>query len=254
VPFIIVACMGFAATKTVVAQKDTSNADLTIKVTGYQWKWGYEYLKGPGEGIQFLSTLDPAQRQMSDAGHPSGTTTCSRWTTDGGAGGQKVRIITTANDVIHSWMMPAFGVKQDAIPGFVRTPGSAPTAPATSTASAPSCAARNTYMPIHVRVLSADDYAQWVAGEKKRMADAADDPKKVWTLDDLMARGQQVYAANCAVCHGPTARGRAGQAARWLGQGAGCRPSGRSRCCCTVRTTTPCPRGSSCPTPRSRRW
>ncbi|HSB98805.1 MAG TPA: cytochrome c oxidase subunit II, partial [Burkholderiaceae bacterium] len=72
VPFLIVIGMGVAATKTVVAQKDTSNADLTIKATGYQWKWGYDYIKGEGEGIGFLSTLDVAQREMSDSGHPQG--------------------------------------------------------------------------------------------------------------------------------------------------------------------------------------
>ncbi|WP_374588915.1 cytochrome c oxidase subunit II [Ideonella dechloratans] len=209
VPFIIVACMGFAATKTVVAQKDTSNADLTIKVTGYQWKWGYEYLKGPGEGIQFLSMLDPAQRQMSDAGKPSGDDYLLKVDHPMVVPvGQKVRIITTANDVIHSWMIPAFGVKQDAIPGFVRdTWFRADRTGDFYGQCAELCGKEHAYMPIHVRVLSADDYAQWVAGEKKRMADAADDSKKVWTHDALMARGQQVYAANCAVCHRPDGKG-----------------------------------------------
>ena len=121
VPFIIVILMALPATKVVVAMKDTSASDLTIKATGIQWKWGYDYLKGEGEGISFLSTLDPAQREMSNAGHPAGDDYLLRVDNPLVVPvNKKVRIITTANDVIHAWMVPAFGVKQDAIPGFVR--------------------------------------------------------------------------------------------------------------------------------------
>ena len=121
VPFLIVIGMALPATKVVVAQKDTSNADLTIKATGYQWKWGYDYLNGEGAGIGFLSTLDSSQRALSSAGKPAGDDYLLK--VDNALVvpvGKKVRIITTANDVIHAWMVPAFGVKQDAIPGFVR--------------------------------------------------------------------------------------------------------------------------------------
>ena len=77
VPLLIVIGMGAMATRTVVAMKDTSNADLTIKATGYQWKWGYDYLRGEGEGIGFLSTLDPEQRAHVRRRHsPRATTTC----------------------------------------------------------------------------------------------------------------------------------------------------------------------------------
>ncbi|HOM13770.1 MAG TPA: cytochrome c oxidase subunit II, partial [Rubrivivax sp.] len=115
VPLLIVIGMGAMATRTVVAMKDTSNADLTIKATGYQWRWGYDYLRGEGEGISFVSSLDPGQRALSDAGTPEGDDFLLRVDNplvvpvD-----RKVRIITTANDVIHAWMVPAFGVKQDA--------------------------------------------------------------------------------------------------------------------------------------------
>ena len=121
VPFVIVILMALPATKVVVAMKDTSAADLTIKATGIQWKWGYDYLNGEGEGIGFVSTLDTAQRQMSDSGHPSGADYLLKVDNplvvpvD-----KKIRIITTASDVIHSFGVPAFGIKQDAIPGFVR--------------------------------------------------------------------------------------------------------------------------------------
>jgi cytochrome c oxidase subunit 2 len=189
--------------------KDTSNADLTIKTTGYQWKWGYDYLKGEGEGIGFLSTLDVAQRQMSDAGKPAGDDYLLKVDNplvvpvD-----KKIRIITTAADVIHSWMVPAFAVKQDAIPGFVRdTWFRAEKTGDFYGQCVELCGKEHAYMPIHVKVLSAVDYTKWVEGKKKEMAAKADDPAKVWKLDDLAARGAKVYAANCAVCHRPDGKG-----------------------------------------------
>ncbi|MBT9597932.1 MAG: cytochrome c oxidase subunit II [Vitreoscilla sp.] len=209
VPFIIVTGMGFAATKTVVAQKDTTNADLTIKATGYQWKWGYDYLKGEGAGISFLSTLDVAQRELSDAGQPQGDDYLLRVDNPLVVPvNQKIRIITTASDVIHAWMVPAFAVKQDAIPGFVRdTWFKAEKTGDFYGQCAELCGKEHAYMPIHVKVLSQEDYAKWADGEKKKMAAKADDPAKVWTQPDLVARGEKVYTANCAVCHRPDGKG-----------------------------------------------
>ncbi|MBI5259571.1 MAG: cytochrome c oxidase subunit II [Burkholderiales bacterium] len=209
VPLLIVIVMGLAATKTVVAMKDTSNADLTIKTTGYQWKWGYDYLKGEGEGIGFLSTLDVAQRQMSDAGKPEGDNYLLKVDNPLVVPvNKKIRIITTANDVIHSWMVPAFAVKQDAIPGFVRdTWFRAEKTGDFYGQCVELCGKEHAYMPIHVKVLSAADYTKWVEGKKKEMAAKADDPSKVWKLEELAARGEKVYAANCAVCHRPDGKG-----------------------------------------------
>jgi cytochrome c oxidase subunit 2 len=203
VPFLIVIGMGVAATKTVVAQKDTSNADLTIKATGYQWKWGYDYIKGEGEGINFLSTLDPTHREMSDSGQPKGDDYLLK--VDNPLVlpvNKKVRIITTANDVIHAWMVPAFAVKQDAIPGFVRDVWLR----ADKTGDfygqcAELCGKEHAFMPIHVKVVSDAEYSKWVDGKLKEIAAKADDPSKVWVLADLIKRGEKVYAANCAVCH-----------------------------------------------------
>jgi cytochrome c oxidase subunit 2 len=209
VPFIIVTGMGFAATRTVVAQKDTTNADITIKATGYQWKWGYEYLKGEGAGISFLSTLDVSQREQSDAGQPQGDDYLLRVDNPLVVPvNQKVRVITTAADVIHAWMVPAFAVKQDAIPGFVRDTWFRAEKPGDYYGQcAELCGKEHAYMPIHVKVLSQQDYAAWVAGEQKKLAAKADDPNKVWTQPDLVARGEKVYAANCAVCHKPDGKG-----------------------------------------------
>ena len=211
VPFIIVIAMGAMATKTVVAMKDTANADLTIKATGYQWKWGYDYLKGEGEGIAFLSTLDVAHRVMSDSGKPDHNVTDYLLKVDNPLVvpvNKKVRVILTAADVIHAWMVPSLAVKQDAIPGFVRDAWFR----AEKTGDyygqcAELCGKEHAYMPIHVRVVSEADYAKWAADTKKAMAAAADDPSKEWKLDELVARGEKVYAANCAACHRPDGKG-----------------------------------------------
>jgi cytochrome c oxidase subunit 2 len=204
VPFLIVIGMALPATKVVVAMKDTTNADLTIKATGYQWKWGYDYLKGEGEGIGFLATLDTAQREASDSGKPEPVDNYLLKVDNPLVVpvDKKVRIITTANDVIHAWMVPAFGVKQDAIPGFVRdTWFKAEKIGDYYGQCAELCGKEHAYMPIHVKVVSAEDYTKWVDGEKKKMAAKADDPNKVWEQAALVARGEKVYAANCAVCH-----------------------------------------------------
>jgi len=209
VPFIIVILMALPATKVLVAQKDTTNADLTIKATGYQWKWGYDYLKGEGEGIGFISTLDSGQRAMSDAGKPEGDNYLLKVDNPLVVPvGKKVRVITTANDVIHAFMVPAFGIKQDAIPGFVRdTWFRAEKTGDFYGQCAELCGKEHAYMPIHVKVLSAEDYSSWVAGEKKKMAAKLDDPSKVWTLDEIVKRGEKVYAANCAACHQANGKG-----------------------------------------------
>jgi len=209
VPFLIVIGMGALATRTVVAMKDTSNADITIKATGYQWKWGYDYLKGEGEGIAFLSSLDQAHRVMSDSGKPSGDDYLLKVDNplvvpvD-----QKIRIVTTANDVIHAWMVPSLGVKQDAIPGFVRdTWFRADKTGDFYGQCAELCGKEHAYMPIHVKVVTQDEYAAWVAGKQKEMAALADDPTKTWALAELVARGEKVYAANCVACHRPDGKG-----------------------------------------------
>ncbi len=210
VPLLIVIAMALPATKVVVAMKDTSAADLTIKATGYQWKWGYDYLKGEGEGIGFLSTLDVTHREMSNSGKPPATDDYLLKVDNPLVVpvDTKVRIITTANDVIHAWMVPAFGVKQDAIPGFVRdTWFRAEKTGDFYGQCAELCGKEHAYMPIHVKVLSKEDYSKWVDGKKKEMAAAADDPNKVWELAALVERGEKVYAANCAACHQANGKG-----------------------------------------------
>lgn len=209
IPFIIVILMALPATKVLVAQKDTSNADLTIKVTGYQWKWGYDYIRGEGEGIGFISTLDTNQRIQSAEGKPQGDDYLLKVDNPLVVPvGKKIRIITTANDVIHAWAVPQFGVKQDAIPGFVRDTWFRAEKTGDFYGQCQElCGKEHAYMPIHVRVLSQADYTRWVDDQKKKLAAAADDPSKTWTQDELVARGEKVYAANCAACHQPNGKG-----------------------------------------------
>jgi cytochrome c oxidase subunit 2 len=213
VPFVIVILMALPATKVIVAMKDTTNADLTIKATGYQWKWGYDYLKGEGEGIGFISQLDSTHREMSNNGGPKPGQVVDDYLLKVDNPlvvpvNKKVRVIVTAVDVIHAFMVPSFGIKQDAIPGFVRdTWFRAEKIGDFYGQCAELCGKEHAYMPIHVKVVSAEDYAKWVDGEKKKMAAKADDPTKVWTAQDITARGEKVYAANCAACHLPTGKG-----------------------------------------------
>jgi len=171
VPFLIVIGIALPATKLVVAMKDTSAADLTIKATGHQWKWSYEYIRGEGEGINFYSTLDSTHRLNAAQGapmvqqnyllkvdHPLVVPV-----------GKKIRIITTATDVIHSWGVPAFGVKQDAIPGFVRDTWFRADQVGTYHGQCTElCGQEHAFMPIVVQVMSTEDYAAWVAQTPKQ--------------------------------------------------------------------------------------
>ena len=213
VPFLIIIGMALPATKTVVAMKDTSNADITIKATGMQWKWGYDYLKGEGEGISFLSNLKTPRSQVGAPGvaptEPRGENYLLEVDNEVVVPvNRKVRIVTTANDVIHSWTVPAFGVKQDAIPGFVRDMWFRAEKEGTYRGNCVElCGKEHAFMPIVVKVVSDAEYKTWVAARQKEMAALADDPSKVWTIDELKARGEKVYATNCVVCHQATGKG-----------------------------------------------
>lgn len=209
VPFIIVILMALPATKTVVAMKDTSNADITIKATGMQWKWGYDYLKGEGEGISFLSNLSTPRAQVVDASQAKGDNYLLEVDNPVVVPvNKKIRIVTTATDVIHAWGVPAFSVKQDAIPGFVRDTWFRAEKIGTYRGNCYElCGKEHAFMPIVVNVVSNEDYAKWVDGKQKEMASKADDPNKTWTVDELKQRGEKVYAANCVACHQANGKG-----------------------------------------------
>jgi cytochrome c oxidase subunit 2 len=208
IPFIILMGMAIPATKTVLAMKDTSFSDITVKATGYQWKWGYDYLKGEGEGISFYSNLTTPQAQISGTEKKGEHYLLEVDNPLVVPVGKKVRIITTANDVIHSWWVPAFGVKQDAIPGFVRdTWFKAEKAGTYRGQCAELCGKDHGFMPIVVEVLDEPQYKQWVAERQKELAAARIDPNKTYTLAELKTQGEKVYQANCVACHQATGMG-----------------------------------------------
>ena len=208
VPMIIVITMAALATKTVLAMKDTSNADITIKATGYQWKWGYDYIKGEGEGISFYSSMSTPRDQIEGAADKGVNYLLEVDNEVVVPMGKKVRMLITANDVIHAWMIPAFGVKQDAIPGFIRdTWFKADKVGVYRGQCAELCGKEHGFMPIVVNVKSDADYAKWVDEQKKLMAAKMDDPNKQWTPAELIARGEKVYAATCVACHQASGKG-----------------------------------------------
>jgi len=208
VPFLILLFMAFPATKTILAMKDTSAPDMTVKVTGYQWKWGYDYIQ---DGFGFYSNLKTPLAQIENR-EPKGENYLLEVDNplvvpvDA-----KVRLLITADDVIHAWWVPAFGVKQDAIPGFVRDTWFKAEKPGIYRGQcAELCGKEHGFMPIVVEVKTKADYATWVAAQKAKVAAAADDPAKVWDAKDLLARGEKVYAANCVACHQASGKGVTG--------------------------------------------
>ncbi len=208
VPFLILIVIAVPATKALIAMKDTSEPDITIKVTGYQWKWGYDYLKGDGEGIKFISTLSTPQAQINGQ-EPKGENYLLEVDNPIVVPvNKKIRILTTANDVIHSWAMPAFAIKQDAVPGFIRDTAFRVEKEGTYRGQCSElCGKDHGFMPIVVEVVSDEKYAAWVEDQKKKMAAAAGDPNKVWTLDESKAYGEKVYATNCVACHQANGKG-----------------------------------------------
>src|SRR6187551_3011230 len=172
VPFLILIGMAIPAAKTIIAMKDTSNPDLTIKVTGYQWKWGYDYLQ---EGVSFYSSLATPREMITD-NSPAGYEKRKGYANyllevDNPVVvpvGKKVRVILTANDVIHAWWVPALGIKQDAIPGFVRdTWFKADKAGVYRGQCAELCGKEHGFMPIVVEAVEPEKYAVWLADQKK---------------------------------------------------------------------------------------
>jgi cytochrome c oxidase subunit 2 len=225
IPALILIVIAWPATKTVIAQKDTSAADLTIKVTGYQWKWGYDYLQGEGEGISFISTLSTPRDQIEGKA-PKGENYLLEVDNELVVPvGKKVRIITTAADVIHAWWIPAFGAKQDAIPGFLRDIWFRAEQEGVFRGQCTElCGKEHGYMPIVVRVVAPAEYSKWVAqrkptpaqtaaaapaaGAAPAAAPAADDAKPV-PVAELVKRGEKLYAERCAACHAPQGQGTA---------------------------------------------
>ncbi|HEU4352326.1 MAG TPA: cytochrome c oxidase subunit II [Burkholderiales bacterium] len=230
IPALILIIIAWPVTKVVIAQKDTSAPDLTIKVTGYQWKWGYDYLRGEGEGISLTSMLATPREQI-DGKAAKGEHYLLEVNNELVVPvGKKIRVITTAADVVHSWWIPALGAKQDAIPGFLRdTWFRAEQAGTYRGQCVELCGKEHAFMPIVVRAVPQAEYTKWV-GEHKKLAAGAEaaapvasaapasaavpaaaaapaGESKPLSLAELVSSGEKIYAANCVACHQTTGQG-----------------------------------------------
>jgi cytochrome c oxidase subunit 2 len=208
IPFIILVGMAYPAAKVVIDMKDTSSPDLTVKITGYQWKWGYDYLN---DGVSFYSNLSTPREQINGTAAKGEHYLLEVDEPMVVPVGKRVRLLITANDVIHAWWVPALGAKQDAIPGFIRDSWFKADKIGTYRGQCVElCGKDHGFMPIVVEVVSEEDYAAWVAKKKGAAAVAAADGTKVFELTDLMTRGESVYQGNCAACHQADGMGMAG--------------------------------------------
>jgi cytochrome c oxidase subunit 2 len=199
IPFIVLMGMAYPAAKVVIDMKDTTNPDMTIKVTGYQWKWGYDYLN---DGVSFYSNLSTPPEQINNTAAKSEHYLLEVDEPMVVPVGKRVRLLITANDVIHAWWVPALGAKQDAIPGFIRDIWFKADKIGTYRGQCVElCGKDHGFMPIVVEVVSEEDYKAWVAKKKGTAQAAATDNTKTFETAELVERGEKVYQANCAACH-----------------------------------------------------
>ena len=199
IPVFILVALAWPATTSMIKRYDFSEPDMDIKITGYQWKWQYEYL---GEDVQFMSELttsEPAiygneaktEYYLSEVNEPLVIPV-----------GQKVRFLVTAKDVIHAWWVPDLGVKKDAIPGFVNETWTRVDKPGIYRGfCAELCGKGHAFMPIVVNAVEAQDYAKWLAGKKAAVAAERELANQAFTLEELMAKGEEAYNRSCASCH-----------------------------------------------------
>lgn len=205
IPFVILVSMALPSTATLLEMDDTSKSELTIKITGYQWKWKYDY---PDQDIAFFSSLSTPRDQIENK-----TTKGEHYLLEVDNPvvlpvGKKIRLLVTANDVIHAWWIPQFGTKKDAIPGFINELWTRIDVPGVYRGQcAELCGKDHGYMPIVVNAVSPEDFTKWVAMQKDKAAADSASGAKTWSKDDLMEKGKKVYASSCAACHGANGEG-----------------------------------------------
>ena len=208
IPFLILIAMAIPASKTLVKIYDDEAGDLNIQVTGYQWKWQYNYLE---DDVSFFSNLSTDMDEINNL-VPKGENYLQE--VDEMVvipAGKKVRFLITANDVIHSWWMPAFAIKQDAIPGFVNTAWTKVDKPGIYRGKCTElCGKNHGFMPIVVKVVEQSEYDEWVSGKRQAAMKMAELTTKDWTTEELVARGESVYAVNCVACHQTNGQGISG--------------------------------------------
>ncbi len=213
VPFFILIAMAVPATSSLLAVYNTDDAELDILVTGFQWKWKYEYIDEKGQNVSFFSNLRTPQSEIYNS-EPKGEHYLLEVDeplvipVD-----TKVRFLITANDVIHSWWVPELAVKRDAIPGFINEAWTkVHTAGVYRGQCAELCGKDHGFMPIVVNVVSRDEYSTWLSGKQAEAAAVKELMAQTFTLDQLMERGADVYARSCLACHGANGEGGVGKA------------------------------------------
>ncbi len=212
IPFFILVVMAWPATSTLLDIYDFEEADLDVVVTGYQWKWKYEYLNENGENVEFFSNLRTPQSEIRNTA-PKG----EHYLLEVDEplvlpAGKKVRFLVTANDVIHSWWVPELAVKKDAIPGFVNEAWTRTTVEGVFRGQcAELCGKDHGFMPIVVDVVSEAEFDEWMVGKQAEAAEIKQLMAQTFTLDELMERGKAVYERNCLACHGAGGEGGVGK-------------------------------------------
>jgi cytochrome c oxidase subunit 2 len=204
IPVLILVAMAIPATRALINMEVAPETEMTVKITGFQWRWRYEYVE---DGLDFISSLDPtsnAARRLQSGTDPR---TVENYLLEVDKplvlpANTKIKFLITADDVIHSWWVPALGWKRDAIPGFVNEAWTEILEPGTYRGQcAELCGKDHGFMPIVLEVLPQSDYRAWVAQQRREMAHEAAEIDRLWTRQELMALGAEVYAAQCATCH-----------------------------------------------------
>ena len=214
IPLIILVAIAVPATKTLLEYEDTTNSDLTIKATGWQWKWEYDYIDdkvGNSKGLHFFSSMDKKSNDARQLNSGADVNDVEHYLLDVDQRivvpvGKKIRILTTAADVIHSWWVPDLAIKRDAIPGFINESWfQAEKEGVYRGQCAELCGKDHGFMPIVVEVKSVDDFNRWATAEKRKASRAAAAAEaasgKTYTKAEMMAKGESVYVAHCAACH-----------------------------------------------------
>ena len=207
IPILILVVMAIPATRTLIEMEKTGDADITVKITGYQWKWRYDYIN---EGFGFFSTLAQDSSKASERGSSVDPRTVDHYLLNVDKPlvlpvNKKIRLLTTGKDVIHSWWVPALGWKRDAIPGFINDNWVLIENPGTYRGQcAELCGMGHGFMPIVVKAVPEEEYLAWVEENKLAQAEAASGADKEWSADDLKAKGEEIYKTSCALCHQPT--------------------------------------------------
>ena len=205
IPFLILVTMAIPSTATLLEMDDLSKSEMTVKITGYQWKWKYDY---PDQDVSFFSSLSTPREQIENKAAKGKDYLLEVDNPMVLPVGKKVRFVVTANDVIHAWWVPALGVKKDAIPGFVNEMWARVDEPGIYRGQcAELCGKDHGYMPIVVQAVSQEDFDKWASLQKDKAAAAPADGAKTWNKDELMEKGKKVYASTCAACHGANGEG-----------------------------------------------